>query len=103
MSAFKIKVSGSIQLGHQRELIQEPLAHNEPPLIVDGVGPKHEYDGVVAPDGSSLGQALGFRLDDKNIGELRIKDSGLVTSFGIFGAPGAGKTVLLQHLLEQVL
>jgi hypothetical protein len=52
----------------------------------------------------SLGELLEFRLSEHGVGEdLYINGSGLITSYGIFGAPGSGKTVLLLHLLKQVL
>src|SRR5262249_51720886 len=35
--------------------------------------------------------------------ELAITDDGLVASYGIFGAPGCGKTHLMMYLLHQVL
>lgn len=99
----KISVEGSISLGSRREIIQAPIERAEPFMVFDGAGPRHEFDATNQPDDEKLGQALEFKFVDRDLGELRISDSGLVTSFGIFGAPGSGKTVLLEHLLEQVL
>ena len=98
----KIRVKGSISLGHERELIQAPVAQDDPHMVFDGAGPSHEFDATNQPDDNKLGHELEYRLADNNIGELRISDDGMVTSFGIFGAPGSGKTVMLMHLLEQV-
>lgn len=41
-----------------------------------------------------------LRKTDTN---LDIQDKGLTSSYGIFGAPGSGKTVLLLYLLRQLL
>jgi len=104
MSSFKkIHVKGSIHLGHQRELIQAPVEREAPVMVMDAAGPRHEFDATTPFDDTGLGQALAFRLGTETLDELAIVDDGLVTSFGIFGAPGSGKTVLLLYLLEQLM
>lgn len=101
----KIEVAGRINLGHELELTQEPLRaqQQEPRPMAVVSGPNGEFDTIAMKADHSMGQAYASRLSDGSLGPLEIKDKGLVTSFGIFGAPGCGKTRLLMHLLGQVL
>ena len=101
--SFKIEVQGRIHLGHQRELVQG-IEKTTRALYRSGGGitARHKYDSISADQADSVGQSLKFSLSEENNGELFIENAGLVTSFGIFGAPGSGKTVMLNYLLEQV-
>lgn len=47
-------------------------------------------------------QRLKFQLAQLDE-EVFLRDRGLTTSYGIFGAPGSGKTFLFRYLLRQVL
>lgn len=97
----KITVDGCIRLGSRHALLQE---RREDPAkataYVRSIGSTKSFK-VGVSDG--IGQPYDFSFSKKPIGELKIDGAGMVTSFGIFGAPGCGKTVLLMHLLEQVL
>src|SRR5262245_22539360 len=99
----KIKVEGRIHLGHSHDLVQAPRAEPDDPFASRGAGWIREFETVAAARGDARGEVLGSRWSDRPVGDLHIEGDGLVTSFGIFGAPGSGKTVLLMHLLEQVL
>jgi len=100
----KIVVKGSIHLGTEHELDQAPSESKRTERYATrGAGSSVQFSTTSADDHDSFGQLLEFKLADKVERNLQISDSGLVTSFGIFGAPGCGKTVLLMHLLEQVL
>lgn len=102
-SFTKIKVDGRIHLGHRRELLQAPIEKLTSLFRAGGAGPKHKYDKLSTENIDMVGEALEFKISEEDAGELYIEDAGLVTSYGIFGAPGCGKTVLLMHLLEQLL
>lgn len=109
MDFEKIKVRGKIHAGTQRELVQtmqqtraRPSGEKQQNFMTAAHGPAHKQDGTNPDELGGIGSILEFSLEEtKN--ELYIEDDGLVTSFGIFGAPGCGKTVLLNHLLSQVL
>ncbi|MBA3756356.1 MAG: type IV secretion system DNA-binding domain-containing protein [Nitrosomonas sp.] len=101
----KIEVKGKIHLGYRHELLQVTRQD-----LTDGqyVARGHGYQAVDSDPAKyrkeqGIGSVLDFKISDKPIDDLFIEDSGLVTSYGIFGAPGSGKTVLLMYLLEQVL
>jgi hypothetical protein len=102
----KVVVNGSLNLGGRHELIQEA----RPPTESESINVRHHLGGSstsmdpwVPDEQDSLGEAMDYRLSDKTTGDLVISGAGLVTSFGIFGAPGSGKTVLLMRLLKQIL
>jgi TraM recognition site of TraD and TraG len=101
----KIKVDGCIQLGHRHELLQEPRP--DPAASVQYVRSHGARRSIEVGDSDNLGQLLEFRFSDApaddKAADLRIEGAGMVTSYGIFGAPGSGKTVLLMHLLKQLL
>jgi hypothetical protein len=99
----RVTVEGRIHLGDRYELVQKPRAQKEDFFYSRGTGPKREFDMVSPAEADSLGQILELGYSDRPTGDLHIEGPGLVTSFGIFGAPGAGKTMLLMHLLGQVL
>jgi hypothetical protein len=107
-SFTKIKVNGHIQVGFKHELQQATragLAGSFASRQIDsgGVTKRPDYDPISPENSNTLGQILEFKFSPQSIGELFIEGDGLVTSYGIFGAPGSGKTVLLMHLLKQVL
>ena len=101
----KITVDGSIELGALHELVQAPRRRSgiESKFATRGTGPEIARDARRFEPKDTLGEILEFRYGTDSRDTLRIRGAGMVTSFGIFGAPGCGKTVLLMHLLEQVL
>lgn len=99
----KVVVDGRIRLGEHIELVQGPRPKPADVFGAAGAGSPRDFDARAAKDGDALGDVLEFRLSDHATGDLYIEGSGLVNSFGIFGAPGSGKTNLLLHLLGQVL
>jgi hypothetical protein len=100
----KITVEGKIRLGHRHELIQEPQkAEEEGPFVTVVSGPSRNAGVFSVDEDTRLGQKLETQFSEDMGKDLFIENAGLTTSFGIFGAPGCGKTVLLMHLLKQVL
>lgn len=101
----RIELSGWISLGEERKLIQGPDEDDDEPELFQtmGTGPAHEHDPVSPDDRDKLGTELEYRLSKKSKGDLYITDKGLTNSFGIFGAPGTGKTTLLLYILRQVV
>lgn len=100
----KVKAEGRIFLGGSHELLQEPRKERDgKPLMARSAGSSSSFEVMPADGSGSLGELLEFRYSEKPKQQLYIEGPGLTTSFGIFGAPGSGKTVLLMHLLEQVL
>src|SRR5262249_48396735 len=98
----KIVVDGSIRLGTRHELQQRPRSGwVDDTTYVRSAGARQARE--MPGKNAGIGQLLDFAFSRQPIGELTIDGAGMVTSFGIFGAPGSGKTVLLMHLLEQVL
>jgi hypothetical protein len=102
-SFTKVVVHGKIQLGYRAEVVQERRkdsrddrygSQSATPLLGDRTYRSGEVN--------TLGTLLESKLEETRR-ELFIENAGLTTSFGIFGAPGSGKTVLLMHLLKQVL
>ena len=86
----RIAVQGRVSLGKELKLKQSPAAVETTP------------EGHVIR--SWMGQRIDYRLaPSPGLGPVEIVNDGLVTGFGIFGAPGTGKTRLLLHLLKQVL
>ena len=71
--------------------------------MVRGPGSAREFDSAPTADTNSIGELLEFKFSEDSVDDLYIDSAGLVTSFGIFGSPGSGKTVLMMYLLEQVL
>jgi hypothetical protein len=98
----KIVVDGRIHLGARHELLQYPRnGRVDERKYVRSSGGLRAFE--VPGENAGIGQLLDFGFSKEPIGDLHIDGAGMVTSFGIFGAPGSGKTVLLMHLLEQVL
>jgi hypothetical protein len=82
--------NGRISLGRELKLKQAAAAVE---TTTDG-----------CPILNRMGQRIDYRLAPRSGAEdVAIVNDGLVNGFGIFGAPGTGKTHLLMHLLEQVL
>lgn len=98
----KIKVRGKIHLGYRKELLQIPEKKDASIYRSGGKGAEHKYDKISNENFSSIGDSLNFKIAEDKISDLYIENAGLVTSYGIFGAPGSGKTVLLLYLLEQL-
>jgi hypothetical protein len=103
MTFRKIAVDGKIHLGMRLELVQEARTHGRSRDLSFNRARYAGLDAIATKEANALGEILDFRLSDKAIGDLHIEGAGLVTSYGIFGAPGSGKTVLLMYLLKQVL
>jgi type IV secretory system conjugative DNA transfer VirD4/TraG family protein len=99
----KVAVAGKIDLGLALELVQAPRPLPSDVFASGGVGSPIHYDTRTAKESEAIGEALEWRLVDGTKQTLSISGAGLTTSFGIFGAPGSGKTVLLLHVLQQVL
>ena len=100
----KIKVKGRIMLGGGHELLQVPKRDASGQMVVArSAGSTRSFEMQDLDGKGSLGDQLEFRFSAKPQAPLYIEGDGLTTSLGIFGAPGSGKTVLLMHLLEQVL
>lgn len=101
----KIQVKGKIHLGSEMRLIEkvETTAGVRSFFSVGepfGIAEIHR-----TPRSTECGelqkQRLMYSLEDIDE-NIFIEDDGLVTSYGIFGAPGTGKTYLLTHLLYQI-
>lgn len=104
----KIRAKGTIRLGSRLRLHQVP-AEQEPtgPLFTTGLPESGVLNPLVDPTpwpGAGLlpTAELVWRLD-KTGERLELSNDALTTSYGIFGAPRAGKTRLLLHMLRQLL
>lgn len=101
----RIQPKGSIHVGQERRLVQRTTAHSTSGGF-DGGRPigmtALEYIPRSARPGELEVQRLDYSLQPAAT-ELAITDDGLVASYGIFGAPGAGKTHLMMYMLQQVL
>jgi hypothetical protein len=100
-----IEITGEILMGIERTLQQS----------AESVSMSGQSDGGGRPDGRAISNGMPrrgpagelamrrirYRLDPTTR-PVSIRDSGLVTSYGIFGAPGSGKTNLLKHMLRQL-
>src|SRR4051794_2780190 len=86
----KIVVSGSVPLGRELVLRQAP---SRVETTRDGY-----------PVKNLIGSKIDYRLTPSpGIDQAEIRNKGLVTGFGIFGAPGTGKTHLVLHILKGLL
>ena len=102
----RIMVKGSVEIGQELELVQaaeRPSATDE----FSDVGrpaamPAVDYAPHLARSGELSMQRLVYSLANSDT-KLSIEDDGLCASYGIFGAPGSGKTHLLLYLLRQIL
>jgi hypothetical protein len=103
----EIVVEGRVRLGRELRLDEapEPLPRQFSYLWgrpEDGSVPAFDYDPPLAPPGQLPRQPLKASLAETG-GELYLAGAGLKSSYGIFGAPGSGKTNLVLHLLRQLL
>jgi len=101
----RIQPHGSVHVGQERKLVQRTSA--SPSFAgFDASRPVGMTAIEYIPRASRPGELEIQRLDyalQSTSNELSIADDGLVASYGIFGAPGCGKTHLLMYLLHQVL
>jgi hypothetical protein len=103
----KVQASGAIRLG--RRLILEQRTDAGSPALIYSAGLPD--DASIAPFENPLPMASPGELPRQDLRcqlretseELQIENDGLVMSYGIFGAPGSGKTNLLLGLLRQLL
>lgn len=105
VQAERISIKGSIHVGRELNLIQAATRPSGAHSFFD-VGrpqgmPTIDYTPGSARPGELPMQQLIYSLADGD-GEVCIKDDGLTASYGIFGAPGSGKTHLLRNLLQQI-
>lgn len=104
----RIVVEGRVQLGHDMVLEQGTSAprRTRPRFAVglpdDGSLPRARRRPALPPDGTLTTTELDWRLRPGD-GDVALEDSGLTASYGIFGAPGSGKTYLLMHLVRQLV
>jgi len=106
MLSKRIRPQGEVQLGQEANLVQRPARASGAGAFFDAgtpMGlPEVEYAPRLAPSGQLSAQRLDYSLEP-GMQRLAISGDGLVTSYGIFGAPGSGKTHLLMYLMHQVL
>ncbi len=101
----RIQPKGSVHVGQERTLIQRSAKR---PSFAGFDGGRAvgmtpiEYIRRTSRPGALEVERLDYSLQTTS-NELAIADDGLVASYGIFGAPGCGKTHLLMYLLQQVL
>lgn len=104
----KIEPKGRIHLGRQLVLEQYATAPAAvgfqfvTTLPEDGTIPMIENPSPTSNPGELPRQELKYRLRQTST-ELYIENHGLTMSYGIFGAPGSGKTYLMLRLLRQIL
>jgi hypothetical protein len=100
----KITVDGRLHLGWCHEVAQTTRrARADERVRLNLGGHAADFDSYAPHDTDAIGEVLEYGLSDRAAGDLHISGAGMVTSFGIFGAPGSGKTVLLMRLLDQLL
>ncbi len=105
----KVEPKGRINIGHRLTLEEHaPTTMPATGLLFSAGLPEEgqfapfESPGLSTNPGQLSVQQLEYVLratDD----ELYLEDDGLTMSYGIFGAPGSGKTYLMLHLLRQLL
>src|SRR5262245_3005959 len=104
----KIQAKGKIHLGKRLSLEQSATASTPANLMCsiglpeDGTIPVFENPMPAANPGELPRQELKYSLHETNA-DLYIEDNGLTASYGIFGAPGSGKTYLMLYLVRQLL
>ena len=101
----RIQPRGTVHLGQERTLAQH--VSSQPAFAgFDAGGPLGMSSIEYVPRTAKAGELEIERLEyslQPTTRELAITDDGLVASYGIFGAPGCGKTHLMMYLLNQVL
>src|SRR6476659_4096586 len=101
-SALKIKVKGSLHLGRSLDLVQRvektfrTKSFFDTGHPADGLLSRAMYAQPTNPAGVLPMERLEHVLQDKN-DNLFIDNDGLCASYGIFGAPGSGKTYFLLY------
>jgi TraM recognition site of TraD and TraG len=104
----EIQPTGKVHLGRRLTLTQHVRSELDAGF---GFSTGLPDDGVLAPfedplpgfhAGDVSRQDFTLELEDGGA-ELFIEDAGLTMSYGIFGAPGSGKTTLMLRLLRQLL
>jgi hypothetical protein len=99
----KIKVKGGLYLGERMKLIQTARRPSEEERVrYHFSGSAADFDACRPGSEGGVGEVLDYALEADRGRRVEIKDDGMVTSYGIFGAPGSGKTVLMLNLLEQL-
>jgi hypothetical protein len=103
----RVRVHGRVHLGNASDLVQERVPISAAPTrrFLGGI----PQSGVLAPvdlppglqDTSIPSQRLKWVVRNTP-GEVYITDDGLTSSYGIFGAPGSGKTFMLMRILGQL-
>jgi hypothetical protein len=103
---MQISVKGRIHLGKELKLTEKVQPLNTASSFFDSGRPDGLPSVYYSPQLSRPGelpmQRLGYSLEE-NTENIYIDDDGLCLSYGIFGAPGSGKTNLVLHLLRQIL
>src|SRR5437588_504077 len=103
---LRITVKGSVHLGRKLELVETARPPASSDSFFDAGRPVGmvaiDYDRPSARPGHLPAQQLDYSLVD-TAGNLYIDNDGLCASYGIFGAPGSGKTYCLLYLLRQIL
>jgi hypothetical protein len=102
----RIMVKGGVHIGQELELVQTAERSTTRDSFFD-VGRPHgmpavDYTPSLARPGELPMQRLVHSLANTD-GNVFIEDDGLCESYGIFGAPGSGKTHLLLYVLRQIL
>jgi hypothetical protein len=104
----KISPKGRVQLGRRLLLEEKPVAIAPAQLMFsvglpeDGRIPVFENAMPFASPGELPRQELKYSLRETQT-DIYIEDNGLTASYGIFGAPGSGKTYLMLNLVRQLL
>ena len=108
LGSAKVEPRGKIHLGKLLALDEHTSAVAQPTSFFSVGLPE---DGLITPIDSTLPMANPGQLPMQELdytlretgGDLYIENHGLTSSYGIFGAPGSGKTFLMMHLLRQLL
>jgi hypothetical protein len=104
----RIQVKGTVHIGDLMDLVQTPSQPKHEGIVFDVGRPDSgriqpvDYSGHGRRNGALNMQQLLYSLRPTKE-QLLIEDDGLTGSYGIFGAPGCGKTWLMMYLLRQIL
>jgi TraM recognition site of TraD and TraG len=102
----RIRISGTVHVGDEVELrqrIERPASAASFFTTGRPIGmPAVEHTTQMRAAGELPMDRLAYSLVPSE-GDVYIENDGLVASYGIFGAPGSGKTHLLLYLLRQIL
>lgn len=104
---WKVQVAGRVSMGSELRLTESIEPRIETSRFVVGLPDDGSLSGMDSFDllgvpGRLPADRLTWTLmpEDRDIG---IEADGLVASYGIFGAPGSGKTYLVMHLFRQLM